>query len=252
MAAETPLDRGGILHSLYMGGKILKRDPNPIQLAPLRWETRTRTANMSLRVDRGFILAGLPNVLDKQAIVVPYRNVPETDLLEHLTALLGVGQPFDVCMWKQHREVYDTDGAATTYFLQRRPASPTMQPFVAEGTNLEIIFPEYATRVEFYSASYGSAPGLTVTRSTVVYKTEAQIAAGSPAPGEAWIGTDGKALGGSLALISSMKFGTAPAAGVDRLIVSYVPLYRMTVESDAGRSFAAALEEARSIKLAEV
>lgn len=244
-------DVSGIRHKIYLAGRMLIRDPSPVQLAPARWESRTRLSNMGMRVDRGFIASGYPNILDKVSVMVPYSNVAESTLLEHLTTVASIGQPFDLCTFKQHKDVFDCDGTRTLFFLQRRVAAPVIE-VIEPGFGAEYANAGVTTRIEIFASPYGTAGVTPTTPYTVVYKTEAQIAAGTPASGEAWISSDGFSIGGTLSKAASMELNPAPAAGTDCLIVTYVPLYRMTIESDAGRTFSEALTEARSLRLTEV
>jgi hypothetical protein len=246
-------DTSGIRHKVYMAGRLLERDPAPIQLAPKRWEGKVRLSNNASHIDRGYIEPFFPNILDKVDIMLPYSHVAETALLEHLSTVLAIGQPFDVCTFKQHKDVFDGDGSQKVFYLQRLPAMPMMEAF-EPGIGAAYAIDGFSTRVELFSAAYGSSASAVTpsTTLTVTYKTETEIAGGTPGAGVAWVSSDGFSVEGSLMRGATIKLGTAPANAHDSLIVTYIPLYRMAVESDSGRTFNQALQEARNIKLSEL
>jgi hypothetical protein len=235
--------QAGIRNRIYIAGKLFVRDPVPVNIAPRRFEAKNMTSNLSVKVDRAFVISGQPNILNRHDVVTPWPDLREGELLEHVDVVCAVGQPFDVCVWKQVYDVFDGDGTRKIFYLQRRMALTNISSFVP------FTFPDWETQIVVYDKSLLD-PTATGTSLTVVSKTSATIDSGTPSSGEAWVEDDGEQQG-SLWL-TKIRLGDAPGNFNDVLRASYIPLYRMVVDQEAPRSYAERLREPRSLKLAEV
>lgn len=242
------LETSGINNLIWVAGQFLSRDPLPIQLTAQRFETKTRMSNAGLQVDRLMVDEGWPNVMTRLALSLPWPNVVEPSLLNHLTSLSSMGQPFDVVVWKQEDDFFDGDGTTKTFYLQRRVVGPVFYSLVGSAVTDYGDYPLRATR---FSASFGTAgvTETTVTGVKVIYKTAATIDTGNPAADEVWIEEDGHAQGNLL--LTKTRWGTAPADGNDTARITYIPLMRMLVDSDSGRTFEAARTMSRAFRLIE-
>lgn len=225
---------------IWIGGMTSTRDPMPVQITPKRFETKTRTSNLATRVDRCFTMEGMPNVRNRREFALPWADLREEGLLEHLDILAAIGQPFGLGLWKQETDVFDGDGVATTFYLQRRLLIPGVVP--------QTSYPDFPTRVIVYDKPYID-PTKTATELTVVDKTAATIDTGTPGAGEAWVETDGRQFGNLWA--SKMRLGTAPPDEHDCLVAIYLPLYEVVIDAEQPRSYAQALVEPRSIRFIE-
>jgi hypothetical protein len=234
-----------IRNRIYIAGRTFERDPVPITLTPRRYESKIRTSNLGLRVDRPFIFAGFPNVPMSYEAMLPYPNVGDSPLLEFLGLITSMGQPFDFAVWKQHYDVFDADGANKTFYLQMRQAVAFNLPAGTPAT----VFPDYATRIDVYSTPLGSVPEPTPTPLSVVHKDSTNINTGNPASGEAWVEDDGHMVGNRW--VSTVRLGDAPAAGQDLIVASYIPLPKMIVDAESPRTYPTKLVETRAVKLVQ-
>lgn len=237
---STVQQRPAIRNLIWLGGKNTARDPVPVQITPKRFETKTRTSNLAMRVDRCFTMTGMPNVRNRREFTLPWADVREPELIEHLDVLAAAGQPFGLGIWKQETDVFDGDGENTTFFLQRRQLLAVVMPSTP--------YPDYPTRVIRCDKSYLD-PTHAETELTVVDKTAATIDTGDPGAGEAWIETDGHQIGNLW--VSKMRLGTAPPDAHDCLVAIYLPLYEVVIEAEQPRQYAIALVEQRSLRLVE-
>jgi hypothetical protein len=241
----TTKEQGGIRNQIYLAGQNFSRGPVPITFTPKRFDSKIRTSNLGLRVDRPFVVAGYPNVPMTHEITMPWPTITEEALLEWIGVLLSMGQPFDVCIWKQVRDVFDGDGSTTAFYLQNRMAVAANLPV---GSPL-VSFPDYEPRVDIYSAAFGSVPVPTTTAKTVVHKTAATIDAGSPAAGEAWVEDDGHLLGNRW--LTKVRLDAAPADAKDIMVATYIALFKMVIDQETARSYADSLREPRGMKLVQ-
>lgn len=225
---------------IWLGGKYTTRDPLPVQISPKRFEVKTVTSNLGLRVDRPFVFAGFPNVRNRREFTLPWADLREPPMLEHLDVLANIGQPFGLGLWKQEYDIFDGDATNKTFFLQRRQLLPVVTPSPT--------FPDYPTRVIVYDRSYLD-PAAVATEQTVVQKTNATIDTGNPPAGTAWVESDGRQIGNLW--VSEIRLGTAPPAASDCVVAAYLPLYTVVVDQEAPRSYAQALVEPRSLRLVE-
>lgn len=232
--------QAAIRSPVWIGGRYASRDPVPVQITTKRFEVKTRTSNLAMRVDRCFTLAAMPNIHNRAEFVLPWADVRESNLLEHLDVLAAIGQPFELGLWKQVYDVFDGDSIATSFLLQRRPLLPAV--------TAPTVLPDYPTRVIVYDGPY-TAPASTPTELEVVDKLAATIDSGTPASNEAWIETDGHQIGN--AWVATMRLGTAPGDFSDCVIAQYLPLYTVVIDQESARSYAAALVEPRGLKLVE-
>jgi len=242
-------NESGIKNPVYIGGVSFDRGPNPVVLNVIRAEAKNRNVALGLAVDRLLVGTGYPNVMNTHEITNVWPDIREAKLLDQLGVLTAMGQPFDVCIWKLTRDVFSGDGVTKDFFIQRRALSPTVNvPTGIPSTS----FPDYDTTVELWSGPLGQIPAPTLTTSfTVVHKTNATIDSSDPASGEAWIEDDGRDVGGGH-YIAKVRLGAAPPDADDVLKITYVPLYRMTIDQQAQQSFGPKLVEPRGIKLVEV
>ncbi len=230
----------GIRTSLWIGNRLVFRGPSPIGLAPERFEQRTRTSNLGLRVDRPYLGTGLPNIRSRHKLTFPWKTIGEPEVIAHLDILANTGQPFDIGIWKHVYDVFDGDGTTKIFYLQRRQILPTVTPPTE--------FPSYATQATFYSAPYGD-PTATATSKTVVQKTTAEMS-GTPSSGEVWIEKTGHRTGGLW--VSTVKCAEAPDDAFDALVISYMPLYSVVIEQEQPRSYSDGIVEPRGWNLTEV
>lgn len=232
--------QGGIRNRMWIAGRFVERDPVPIQVTPKRFDAKVRTSNLGMRIDRPFTMAGMPNIRNRREFVLPWSDLREPGLLEHLDTLAAIGQPFGLGLWKQDYDVFDGDGANKTFYLQRRQLLPAVTPPTS--------FPDYPTRVTVYDRSY-LEDGATPTSLTVVAKTSSDIDTGDPGAGEAWIEGDGHQVGNLW--VSKMRLETAPPDAHDCVVVAYLPLYQVVIDTDQPRSYGIAGQEPRSIRMVE-
>lgn len=229
-----------IRNRIWIGGKFAARDPVPIQVTLRRFEVKTRTSNLGMRVDRCFTLEGMPNVHNRAEIVLPWPDLRESGLLEHVDILANIGQPFELGLWKHVYDVFDGDGESKDFLLQRRLLLPTVVPATE--------FDDYPTRVIVYDGPY-TAPGVTPAEPTIVEKTSSTIDTGDPSAGTVWIETDGHQVGN--VWVTKIRFGTAPPDFSDCVVVPYLPLYVVVVDQESPRSYERALVEQRGLRLVE-
>jgi hypothetical protein len=236
--------QNAIRNRFFIGGKAFERDPLPV-LSVKRSEAKNITSSLALHVDRLYIAPGLPNILQRHEFSLDWKDLRQPGLLEHLDRLASIGQPFDVAVWKQVYDVFDSDGSNKTFYLQRRQAVSHNLP----GGVPQVAFADYATRVTVMSAPYGTV-GATESDLTVVSKTTSNIDSGSPSSGEAWIDEDGQMLGGRF--ICKMRLNAAPSTGHDMLIATYLPLYKMVIDQENPRQYGEKLVEPRGYRFVEV
>lgn len=238
-------EHNALRNRIYVGGKVFSRDPVPVTVSIERFEAKTRTANLSLRVDRAFILTGQPNILDRHEILLPWRDLRESDMLEHIGLLAAVGQPFDVGVFKQMYDVFDGDEVTTDFFLQRRImlSQPQVLPFVP------VIFPDWPIRILRFNIPMLD-PAAVSTELAITYKLSVDMDTGTPGPDEVFVEQDGHQLGDLW--LTRIRLGSAPCADHDVLVAIYLPLYRMVVDQDLPRSYGEALVEPRGLKLVEI
>jgi len=233
----------GIRHRVWMGNKVLIRDPLPIQITPRRFETKTRTSNLGLRVDRAYTMEGFPNIRNRREFSLPWRDLREADLLEHLDVLAAVGQPFPLGLFKLETDVFDGDGENTTFYLQRR------QLIYAPGGMIPNPRPlDWETRIRVFDKSYldSTAVELPVC---VVQVPQADIDTGGPTGADVWVSVEGEQFGNVWA--SKVRFGTAPPDATDNIIAHYLPLYEVVIDQENSRSYGENLMEPRALKMVE-
>lgn len=215
-----------------------------MQVTQKRFETKTRTSNLGMRIDRAYRGPGYPNVPNRKEFSLPWSDIRQPDLLEHLDILASVGQPFALGLWKQETDVFDGDGETKTFYLQRRqliyaPTGmiPTPQP------------PDYDTRIMVYDRSFLDSAAIKVEPLNVTQVAPGEIDDGDPYPDEVWIQSEGEQSGNLWR--TKIRFGTAPAAATDNIVAIYMPLYTVVVDQEAPRSYAQSLVEPRQLKLVE-
>jgi hypothetical protein len=232
----------GLTTRVWVAGKFVSRDAVPVQISPKRFETKTRTSNLATRIDRVFTLAGMPNVRNRREIVLPWANLHEPGLLEHLDILAAIGQPFGLGLWKQEYDVFDGDAASLTFYLQRRQLLPAVTP--------PTTFPNMPTRVIVYDKAY-TDPTATPTELTVTQKSSSTIDTGDPSAGEAWVESDGEQIGNLWISKLRLNVANVPPDAHDCLVAIYLPLYEVLVDQEAQRSYGQSLVEPRGLKFIE-
>lgn len=230
---------------VWVAGVPLARDPVPVVIIPKRFESKQRLSNGAMQTDRLFVLVGMPNIFNRIEMNVAWKDVREQNTLEHLTSLANMGQAFDVALYKQEADFFDGDGVSTRFLIQRRVVGDA---FFAANPLIEN-WPDFALKATRYSAPFGLVGSTGTDFTTVTYKTTTSIEVSAPAAGEIWV-EDGGHLYGNL-LISTVRVGTAPAAGNDTFRIIYIPLMRMLIDSDSGRSFQEKLAMSRAFKFVE-
>lgn len=230
----------------WIAGKVASRGVGPLALTGKRYESKQMLSNTAMQIDRPFITAGMANLITQESAVLSWQDLREAGLLEHLSILLSIGRPFDVCLFKQLYESFDGDGTTQTFYLRRRPADPvvSVEPGIFWAAN-----EDYPVRVISYSDPYGTA-GATSSDLTVALKDNSDIDTGDPGAGEVWIDAQGEDLGPLT--VSRMRFGTAPDAKRDIFVVAYIPLFIMAPDGDNARSYQERLVESHTLKLVEV
>lgn len=244
MAVDPEIQQhNGIRFRVWLGGKVITRDPVPIQITPKRFEAKTRTSNLGMRIDRCFSMGGMPNVRNRREFNLPWSTLNEPALLEHIDILANIGQPFPLGLWKQEYDIFDGDGSNQTFFLQRR-----MLLCAPGGMIPPNVWPDFETRVTVYDKSYldGTSVGVEVTPTIV---DQADIDTGDPYPDEVWISKQGQQIGNLW--VTKVRFGTAPVEATDNVIITYLPLYEVIVDSEPPRSYGQSLVEPRTLKLVE-
>lgn len=229
----------GIRTSLWIGNRHVFRGPAPLGITPRRFEERTRTSNLGLRVDRPDLGAGLPNIRSRHDLGMPWRTVQEPEIIQHLDILTSTGQPFDICVWKHVYDVFDGDASTKTFYLQRRQIPDSLY---------QTAIPSYPTRAIFYDKPYADSTA-TATEKTVLQKTTGEMS-GTPASGQVWIEKTGHRTGGLW--LSTVKCAEAPADAYDAFVIAYMPLYSMVIEQEQPRSYSDGVVEPRGWQLQEV
>jgi hypothetical protein len=229
----------GIRTSFWIGNRHVFRGPAPLGIVPRRFDAKTRTSNLGLRVDRPYLGAGLPNIRSRHDLNMPWRTVQEPVVIEHLDILTNTGQPFDIAVWKHVYDVFDGDGTTKTFYLQRRQIPEDL--YVTA-------YLSYPTRAIFYDAPY-SDPAAGATEKTVVQKTTAEMS-GTPSAGEVWIEETGHRAGGLW--LSTVKCAEAPDDAFDSFVVAYMPLYSMVIEQEQPRQYSDGMIEPRGWQLQEI
>jgi len=245
--AEISQQHAGIRARLWFGGKFITRDPVPIQWEPKRFETKTRTSNLGSRIDRCFTLGPnggqLPNIRNRRSFTLPWSDLREPGMLEHVDILANIGQPFPLGLWKQEYDVFDGDGQNQTFFLQRR-----LLLCAPGGALPPITYGDFCTRVLVYSKSYlDSTAVLTEYEPTMVAQEE--IDTGDPEPDVVWMSKEGQQFGNLW--LTKVRFGTPPPNAFDNVVVVYLPLYEVTVDAEQARSFLQSMVEPRIFRVSE-
>jgi len=243
--AETR-QHNAIRSRIWLGGKFISRDPVPIQITPKRFEAKTRTSNLAMRVDRCFTMGGMPNVRNRRDFTLPWNDLREPAMLEHIDILSNIGQPFPLGLWKQEYDIFDGDGQNQTFYLQRR------QLLYAPGGALPaVLFDDFPTRVVTYDKSYldSTAVGTEYAADKILQVHQADIDTGDPYPDEVWMSIEGEQFGNLW--VSKIRFGTAPADASDNVTIIYLPLYEVVLDNEQPRSYVQSLVEPRTLKLVE-
>jgi hypothetical protein len=246
---DLVLDTSNLPNRIWVAGMSLQRDPSPVSLLPRRFESKVRTSNLGMQIDRCAIDEGYPNILNKIDLSMQWRNVGMNGEVEDfLASLSNAGQPFDVALFKRESDFFDGDGTTKDFTLQRRVVGPQ---FFTDNPDVQTL-PYFQLRSTRFSAQFGTS-GVTETTITdpskIVYKTAATIDTGGPASDEIWIEEDGHSKGNRLD--TKIRLGTAPADGHDTLRITYIPLMRMFIASDSGRTFEAKLQMGRAFLFTE-
>ncbi len=228
--------------------------PLPLTISPQRFEAKQRTSNLTMRVYRCFVAEGYPNVLTKINLSVQWKLVHPETTRDHLTAVANMGQPCEVALFKQETDFFDGDGTTQDFTLQRLVLGPTWKTAaLAAIPGAFLDRPEYALRVTMYDVPFGTlgATETVITGANVVYKTSSNIDTSDPSSGEVWIEEDGHDSDDLGTRVTKIRFGDVPAEGHDTVRVTYIPLMRMILDSDAGRSFETPNQMGRSFRFTE-
>jgi len=233
---------------IYLGGKFITRDPMPIQISPKRFEKKTTTSNLAMRVDRAFTMAGMPNVRNRREFTLPWSDLRDPAMLEHLDILAAVGQPFGLGLWKQETDVFDGDGVTRTFYMQRRQLLYSPEGVVPDPT-----FPDFPTRIIKCTGGTGSYldPSSTKNVYTVQQKSKAEMDAGGDQSGEVWVNLESNLFGNLWTTEFRFPAGDAPAATTDNVVAVYLPLYQVVIDTEQPRSYAQSLVEPRTLKMVE-
>lgn len=235
------MQQPAIRNRVVLGGKAFLAPPSVIQMIPRRFEQLTRVSNLAMRIDRPYIPAGaaMPNVRTRHDFTFQWPTLQKEALLDHLDSLLAKGQPFEFVMWKQAYDIWDGDGATTTFLIQRRLAMPNVTP--------QTEWADYATVVKYLDKPYGDPTATETLYDPVLYKSTAAMS-GTPAAGEAWIEGPGHRVNNLW--VSTMKVNPAPPAVADSLVAIYLPLYEL-MANEQERSYSQGIVEPRTVKAEE-
>lgn len=234
------LQTNAIKSKVWLGGRELARDPVPVQIVSKRFEVKTRVSNLSLRIDRAFVMEGMPNIPNRREFTLPWSDIREPAMLDHIDVLSAVSQPFGLGLWKQEYDVFSGDGTTQTFYMQRRQLLSFATP--------EPVLPEYSTQVTLYDRSY-TDPDAVATDLEVLQQVDID-GAGTPGSGQVNVEQNGRQVGNLW--VTKMIFGDVPADAFDNIIVRYVPRYEVVIDQEAPRAYPARLVESRNLKLVEV
>jgi hypothetical protein len=241
----TDIQQGNAIRArIWLGGQFIARDPVPVQMTPKRYEAKTPLSNLSKRIDRAQGVPGLPNILTSYEFTLPWSDLREPAVLEHIDQLDAVGQPFGLGLWKQEYDFFDLDGTGTiaNRYLRRRQLLQYATPPAAPA--------DFPTRAILYDSAYGTGAA-TPTELAVIPKASADIDTSGPGPGEAWVENEGRQVGG-LWLTKVRVGATSFPDAHDCLVFIYLPLYTVAIKDGSPRSYAQALREPRTLVLEEV
>jgi hypothetical protein len=124
--AQTPQSVGQ-QHSVYLGGYTLALNPASINEVPFRAETAERMSNAFTVVDRPYIFAGAPDVVQKFAWTLAWPSVNSTDY-QVFTEIESLPGFFDFTLWKSLYETFSGDAATDDFVLLRRRADTVLTP----------------------------------------------------------------------------------------------------------------------------
>ena len=129
--SDTPQSLG-IRFPLYLGGYTLAQNPATMSEVPFRAETAERVANAFTVVDRPYLFAGAPDVVQKMVWTMSWPNVNSSDynIFTEIESLPGF---MDFCPWKSLYETFSGDGVATQFILLRRLANVTLSAVMPAG-----------------------------------------------------------------------------------------------------------------------
>jgi hypothetical protein len=124
--AETPQSLG-LRQLVHLGGYTLSLNPASISEVPFRAETAERVANAFTVVDRPYIFAGAPDVVQKFAWTLAWPSVNSADynVFTEIESLPGF---FDFTLWKSLFETFSGDAVATDFIMLRRLAHIVTTP----------------------------------------------------------------------------------------------------------------------------
>jgi len=169
-------------------------------------------------------------------ILLRYRHLRSSyyDTVEELLSWAG---PHRLCLWKPATIAYQCDGARSRFWLPWISALDELTP--PQGLEVSLFEPAVWS---YTRDSTTKAPG-SKTDYTVVPKTSAAYAAGTPSVGEAWWITGGQ----------EMKLNAAPAATVE-VFVRMVPVFTVAESTDTRVQYPGQFpgREPRDILLLEV
>jgi hypothetical protein len=177
--SDTPQSLG-IRYPLYLGGYTLAQNPATMSEVPFRAETAERVANAFTVVDRPYLFAGAPDVVQKMVWTMSWPNVNSSDynIFTEIESLPGW---FNFCPWKSLYETFSGDGAATQFVLLRQlanvvlsasePAGVTWTP-VTKVNGTIVTNPSFATSDATFGttvATFGAAPSAVASNIRISY-----------------------------------------------------------------------------------
>lgn len=178
----------GIQQAVYVGGFNLARPPNSIQETPYRAETAERMANAFGVIDRPYLFAGAPDVVQKFTWQLAWPSVNSADY-EVFTEIESLPGYFDFALWKPLIETFSGDGIATDFVLLRRIADVVITPPPGTWTPVTRVAGSVVTNPTFGSpdsdlgttpASFGAAPAAGSSNVRIFYTPLFKVRVVSP------------------------------------------------------------------------
>ena len=177
--ADTPQSLG-IRFPLYLNGYTLAQNPATMSEVPFRAETAERVANAFTVVDRPYLFAGAPDVVQKMVWTMSWPNVNSSDynIFTEIESLPGF---FTFCPWKSLYETFSGDASATQFILLRRLANVTLSTSAPAGVTWApvtkvngtvVTNPSFATSDPTFGttvATFGAAPSAVASNIRISY-----------------------------------------------------------------------------------
>jgi hypothetical protein len=154
-----PPTEAGLQQLLHIGGYDLALPPASIQETPFRAETAERMANAFTVIDRPYLFAGAPDVIQKFTwqLAWPTANPNDSETFSIIESMPGF---MDFCLWKPLVETFSGDGVATAFVLLRGLANVVLTPPAGTWTAVTKVAGSVVTNPTFGTrdATLGTTP----------------------------------------------------------------------------------------------